>query len=226
MRAEAWTWTSGCPTEIPSVPSARMPPHLRLCQRRTGLHQLGEDCAVAQCAERRSRVHIAWDNPVQADEALTRRCNGWRLPELQRVRALWSLALESKVGPPSAGGSPVGWVEYREWWAIPPPSAQMAAVEAMGRLARMSFEEGAFEQSESEHLAWAAGWLSLGAGMKLWWPSVGPGCARPWPPGFLALRLVDPPGRCRLAGPQSRSADAPRPVVGSDPPWRECPRGV
>ena len=51
------------------------------------------DCAVALFADRRSRVPT-WNNPVHADEALTAALQwGGACPELQGVRALWSLAL-------------------------------------------------------------------------------------------------------------------------------------
>ena len=187
MRAEAWTldqWLShGDSLRAVGQDAAALE---AFANAERAFTELGEDCAVAQCAERRSRVHIAWDNPAQADEALTAALQwGGACPELQGVRALWSLALgEVKLDLHQRAAA-------RDWLGRVPGMVgdsatfglQMAAVEAMGRLARMSFEEGAFEQAESEHLAWAAGWLSAGrrdeAVVALGWSGVCAALARP-----------------------------------------------
>ena len=158
--------------------------------------ELGESCAVAQCVERIARIHVEWDNPVHADAALTAAMeSGMACPELEGARTLWSLALgqlKLDLGDRQAA---------RKWWMQVPlavtdsasPGLRMAAVEALGRLARMSLEEGDYERSESEHLEWAAGWLSVErrdeAAVALGWSGVCAALSQPdaLPMGWSSL---------------------------------------
>ena len=168
--------------------------------------ELGESCAVAQCAERMARIHIEWDNPVHADAALAvAMASGMACPELQGARTLWSLALgqlKLDLGDRQAA---------REWWMQVPLTVtdssslglRMAAVEAQGRLAQMSLEEGDYERSESEHLEWAAGWLSVErrdeAAVALGWSGVCAALAQPDALPVVWSSLPTDPGgpRCR-----------------------------
>ena len=147
---------------------------------------LGDDCAVARCAERISRIHIEWENPNHADAALTRAMEaGISCPSLLAARTLWSLALgELKLN--------LGQRAPARTWLVQVPMGvtdsaslgrRLAAVEALGLLARMSLEEGDYERAESEHLQWAAGWLSAGrrdeAAVAMGWSGVCGALSRP-----------------------------------------------
>lgn len=162
---------------------------------------LGEDCAVAQCAERISRIHIEWDNPHHADAALSRALeSGMSCPGLHSARRLWALALgELKLDLGLRS-------EARSWWeqvpmAVTDSSAlvlRLAAADAWGRMARMSLEEGDYERSESEHLQWAAGWLMAGrreeAALAIGWSGVCAALSRPDSVPVVWASLPDDPG--------------------------------
>ena len=119
----------------------------------------GEECWVARFAERKARIHLDWQNPVHASEALAAALlasgscpelggvsSGWRFALAQakldlgaRDEARWILAhliAEGKQQPENLGN-------------------RNLAVESMGRLAHMSLEEGAFDVAEQDFERWA-----------------------------------------------------------------------
>lgn len=124
----------------------------------------GQHCWVARFAERKARIHLDWNNPVHASEALAialiaaEQCPdvadetmGWRFELAQakldlgaRDEARWILADLAALG---------GESDLR---------VRHLAVESMGRLARMSMDEGAFDQAVLDYDLWAEGLTALG----------------------------------------------------------------
>lgn len=125
----------------------------------------GDRCSAALVAERKSRIHLDWDNPSHADRALSEALRlSEACPELQMASLGWHFALaQAKLDQGSREAAKqeltmvAGFLEADDL----PLKSQALAVEALARLAKMSFDEGDFEGSESDHLSWAAALLSL-----------------------------------------------------------------
>ena len=167
----------------------------------------GDRCSAALVAERRSRIHLDWDNPSHADQALSEALRlSEACPELQVASLGWHFALaQAKLdqGSREAAKQELNMVAgFLEADGLPLKS-QALAVEALARLAKMSFDEGDFEGSESDHLSWAAALLSSIADLKRWKKWDGPAFVGRWriqqrPPPIGARSQTMPPGKpCR-----------------------------
>ena len=126
----------------------------------------GDACSGALMAERRSRIHLDWHNPLHADEALTEALNLVKFcPEYSEMAVGWQFALaQAKL---AQGARPAAREALKAVAGLKDAEGvnnqtRTLALEAMSRLAKMSFAEGAFSDSESDHLGWAAGLIALG----------------------------------------------------------------
>lgn len=124
----------------------------------------GDPCSGAMMAERRSRIHLDWRNPMHADKALTEALNLVRsCPESKAMVAGWQFALaQAKLDQGFRSEARQALLLVASFIENDGANVQTRtlALESLSRLAKMSFAEGAFSESESDHLGWAAGLIS------------------------------------------------------------------
>ena len=186
----------------------------------------GDPCSSALLAERRARIHLDWKNPLHADVALTEAIRfSEQCPGLAEQRVGWRLSLaEASLEQgkrKEARTLLLGLARMTSEEGVS-PERKALAVSAMEQLAAMSFEEGAYEEAEADHLARASVLLELdrreAAAIALGWAAV---CHSPsirrWP--RLPERIRDnPPG-----GPSRWSAWWSMALSGDACCWRAGP---
>lgn len=124
----------------------------------------GQECWVARFAERKARIHLDWKNPVHASEALAAALMAAAsCPELDADIHGWRFALaRSKLD--LGNRDEARWI-LEDLSAFDEPGDGLAlrnlATESMGRLARMSMEEGAFQEAAEDFDRWAQGLKGL-----------------------------------------------------------------
>ena len=140
----------------------------------------GDPCSAALLAERIARIHLDWKNPLHAEAALTEAIGlSVQCPELAEDRVGWRLSLAqtnlAQGKRKEARHLLVGLARMTDGVAMSDVGKALA-VEAMERLAAMSFEEGAYEEAEADHLARASGLLELdqseAAAIALGWAGI------------------------------------------------------
>ena len=125
----------------------------------------GDPCSSALLAERRARIHLDWKNPLHADVALTEAIRfSEQCPGLAEQRVGWRLSLaEASLEQgkrKEARTLLLGLARMTSEEGVS-PERKALAVSAMEQLAAMSFEEGAYEEAEADHLARASVLLEL-----------------------------------------------------------------
>ncbi len=126
----------------------------------------GDPCSAALLAGRRAQIHLDWKNPLHADAALTEAVGfSLQCPDLADQRVGWRLSLAQanleQGKRAKARNLLVGLAKMTESEAISNVRKGLA-LEAMDRLAEMAFEEGAYEEAETDHLSRASALLELG----------------------------------------------------------------
>lgn len=140
----------------------------------------GDPCSSALLAERRARIHLDWKNPLHADVALTEAIRfSEQCPGLAEQRVGWRLSLaEASLEQGKRKEARIlllGLARMTSEEGVS-PERKALAVSAMEQLAAMSFEEGAYEEAEADHLARASVLLELdrreAAAIALGWAAV------------------------------------------------------
>lgn len=124
----------------------------------------GQECWVARFSERKARIHLDWKNPVHASEALAAALMAAAsCPELGTEIHGWRFALARSMLD-LGNRDEARWI-LKDLAAYDEPGEGLAlrilATESMGRLARMSMEEGDFREAAADFDRWAEGLRGL-----------------------------------------------------------------
>ena len=127
----------------------------------------GEDCWVARCAERRARVHLDWQNPVHASEALASALmSAAACSELSEEVPGWRFAL-AKAKLDLGARDEARWILAELAAVGTDDNADLRlrhlAVESLDRLAQMSLQEGDYAEGSLDYDRLAEVRFSIGA---------------------------------------------------------------